>query len=107
MPISPSMSKSQNPPFEVAESRLTAALYNPFMWLGERLGMATRRRELLAEARGAVLAKVVQHIRERVSHAARRGQGAGEEATGPDFTAAQCEPVYRARDANCQPLHAA
>jgi SAM-dependent methyltransferase len=44
-----------NPPVEVAESRFTAALYDPFVWLGERLGMAARRRELLAEARGAVL----------------------------------------------------
>jgi SAM-dependent methyltransferase len=55
MPISPSASKYPNPPVEVAESRLTAALYNPFMWLGERLGMATRRHALLAEARGKVL----------------------------------------------------
>lgn len=44
-----------NPRVEVAESGFTAALYNPFLWLGERLGMAARRRELLAEARGAVL----------------------------------------------------
>lgn len=44
-----------NPPVEVAESRFTAALYEPFLWLGERLGMAARRRALLAEARGAVL----------------------------------------------------
>src|SRR6478735_533455 len=42
-------------PVEVAESRFTAALYDPFLWLSERLGMAARRRELLAEARGAVL----------------------------------------------------
>jgi SAM-dependent methyltransferase len=42
-------------PVEVAESRFTAALYNPFLWLSERLGMAARRRQLLAEARGAVL----------------------------------------------------
>lgn len=40
---------------DVAESRFTAALYDPFVWLGERLGMAARRRRLLAEARGAVL----------------------------------------------------
>jgi len=32
-----------------------AILYNPFVWFGERRGMAARRRELLAEARGAVL----------------------------------------------------
>ncbi|MGN6588100.1 MAG: class I SAM-dependent methyltransferase [Solirubrobacterales bacterium] len=44
-----------NPPVEVAESRFTAALYEPFLWLGEMLGMAARRRELLAESRGAVL----------------------------------------------------
>ncbi|MGN6216466.1 MAG: class I SAM-dependent methyltransferase [Solirubrobacterales bacterium] len=44
-----------NPPVEVAESRFTAALYEPFLWLGERLGMAARRRQLLAGARGAVL----------------------------------------------------
>lgn len=43
------------PSVDVAESRFTAALYEPFLWLGERLGMAARRRELLAEARGAVL----------------------------------------------------
>jgi len=44
-----------NPPVEVAESRFTAALYEPFLWLGERMGMAARRRELLAGARGSVL----------------------------------------------------
>jgi SAM-dependent methyltransferase len=44
-----------NPSVEVAESRFTAALYEPFLWLGERLGMAKRRRQLLAGARGAVL----------------------------------------------------
>jgi SAM-dependent methyltransferase len=61
VPISPRTSKSPhppvdtNPPVEVAGSRLTAALYDPFVWLGERMGMAARRGELLAEARGAVL----------------------------------------------------
>lgn len=50
-----STTAAPNPPVEVAESRFTAALYDPFVWLGERLGMAARRRELLAEARGAVL----------------------------------------------------
>jgi SAM-dependent methyltransferase len=40
---------------EVVDSRLGAFLYNPFLWFGERLGMAARRRELLAGARGAVL----------------------------------------------------
>lgn len=44
-----------NQPVEVAESRFSAALYEPFLWLGERMGMAARRRELLAEARGSVL----------------------------------------------------
>jgi SAM-dependent methyltransferase len=43
------------PAVEVAESRLGAALYDPFLWLGEKLGVAALRRELLAEARGAVL----------------------------------------------------
>ncbi len=37
------------------ESRLGAALYDPFLWFGEKLGMARLRRSLLAEARGAVL----------------------------------------------------
>lgn len=40
---------------EVPGSRFTAALYVPFLWVGEKLGMAKRRRNLLAEARGAVL----------------------------------------------------
>jgi SAM-dependent methyltransferase len=40
---------------EVIESRLSATLYDPFLWLGEKLGMAALRRELLAEARGTVL----------------------------------------------------
>jgi SAM-dependent methyltransferase len=44
-----------NPSIEVAGSRFTAAIYEPFLWLGERLGMAARRRELMAEAHGAVL----------------------------------------------------
>jgi SAM-dependent methyltransferase len=52
MPVAPS---APNPPVEIAESRFTTALYDPFLWLGERLGMAARRRALLAEARGAVL----------------------------------------------------
>jgi ubiquinone/menaquinone biosynthesis C-methylase UbiE len=46
---------SPSPPVEVAESRLVATLYDPLLWLGERLGMAALRRELLADARGAVL----------------------------------------------------
>ena len=35
--------------------RLSAATYDPFLWLGERRGMADRRRGLLAGARGRVL----------------------------------------------------
>jgi SAM-dependent methyltransferase len=50
-----STATAPSPPVEVAESRFTAALYEPFLWLGERLGMAARRRDLLAAARGAVL----------------------------------------------------
>jgi ubiquinone/menaquinone biosynthesis C-methylase UbiE len=52
--ISPSQT-FQTEAVEVGESRLVAALYNPFLWLGEKLGMAARRRALLAEAHGAVL----------------------------------------------------
>lgn len=44
-----------NQPVEVAGSRFTAALYVPFLWVGEKLGMAARRRNLLAEAHGTVL----------------------------------------------------
>ncbi len=44
-----------NPPIEVVESRLSAALYGPVLWAGERFGMAARRRDLLSQARGAVL----------------------------------------------------
>jgi ubiquinone/menaquinone biosynthesis C-methylase UbiE len=45
----------QTPPVEVIESRLGATLYDPFLSLGEKLGMARLRRELLTGARGAVL----------------------------------------------------
>jgi SAM-dependent methyltransferase len=55
MSTAPSASTVPSPPVEVAGSRFTAALYDPFVWLGERLGMAARRQELLAAARGAVL----------------------------------------------------
>ncbi|HVY96503.1 MAG TPA: class I SAM-dependent methyltransferase [Solirubrobacterales bacterium] len=55
MPLTAPTDKSPKPLVEVAESRLSAAIYNPFVWFGERLGMAARRRELLAGARGAVL----------------------------------------------------
>jgi ubiquinone/menaquinone biosynthesis C-methylase UbiE len=51
----PANKTAQSKPVEVVESRLGAALYNPFLWLGEKLGMAARRRELLADAHGAVL----------------------------------------------------
>lgn len=44
-----------HPPVEVVDSRIGAALYNPFLWAGEKRGMARLRRELLAAARGAVL----------------------------------------------------
>jgi SAM-dependent methyltransferase len=46
---------SPGQPVEVVESRLTATLYNPFLWFAEKLGMAARRQELLADASGAVL----------------------------------------------------
>jgi SAM-dependent methyltransferase len=55
MSTTPPNKTSPNQPVEVIESRLIAAVYNPFLWLGERLGMAARRRELLADAHGAVL----------------------------------------------------
>jgi SAM-dependent methyltransferase len=55
MPITPPNKTSPNQPIEVVESRLMAALYDPFLWLAERLGMAARRRKLLADAHGAVL----------------------------------------------------
>lgn len=48
-------SRKETPHVEVIESRMGAVLYNPFLWFGERLGMAARRRDLLAEARGSVL----------------------------------------------------
>jgi ubiquinone/menaquinone biosynthesis C-methylase UbiE len=35
--------------------RLTAALYDPFFWLAERAGLATRRRALVQRASGRVL----------------------------------------------------
>jgi SAM-dependent methyltransferase len=44
-----------HPPIEVVDSRMGAALYNPFLWAGEKRGMARLRRELLAGARGTVL----------------------------------------------------
>jgi SAM-dependent methyltransferase len=44
-----------HPPVEVVDSRIGAVLYDPFLWFGEKLGMARLRRELLAGARGEVL----------------------------------------------------
>jgi SAM-dependent methyltransferase len=44
-----------HPPVEVIDSRLGAALYDRFLWFGEKRGMARLRRDLLAGARGAVL----------------------------------------------------
>jgi SAM-dependent methyltransferase len=55
MPAATATKSPPNPPVDIAESRLTAAVYDTFVWLGERLGMAARRRELLAGAHGAVL----------------------------------------------------
>lgn len=40
---------------EISGSRFTAALYDPFLSLGERRGMRARRRRLLSAARGRVL----------------------------------------------------
>lgn len=48
-------SPASEPPVEVADSRFGAAIYEPFLWLGERFGMAERRARLLADARGRVL----------------------------------------------------
>jgi SAM-dependent methyltransferase len=39
----------------VAGSPVFAALYDPFLWLGERAGMGARRRELLTRVRGRTL----------------------------------------------------
>jgi SAM-dependent methyltransferase len=39
----------------VPDSAFGAAIYEPFLWLGERLGMRNRRGQLLAKARGRVL----------------------------------------------------
>jgi SAM-dependent methyltransferase len=36
-------------------SRVDAAIYDPFLWLGERLGMAGARRRVIAQASGATL----------------------------------------------------
>ncbi len=36
-------------------ARVFAAMYDPFLWIGERAGMRRHRRELLAQARGQTL----------------------------------------------------
>ncbi len=51
----PRLENSPYPPVEMVDSRVGAALYNPFLWFGEKRGMAALRRGLLADARGAVL----------------------------------------------------
>ena len=40
---------------EVKGSRFSALIYEPFLWLGERRGMADRRARVLSGARGRVL----------------------------------------------------
>jgi SAM-dependent methyltransferase len=45
----------ESPPVEVVEGRLTATLYDPLLWLGEKRGLAALRRTLLADASGSVL----------------------------------------------------
>ncbi len=39
----------------IPDSAYGATIYNPFLWLGEKLGMAERRRRLLSASRGRVL----------------------------------------------------
>jgi ubiquinone/menaquinone biosynthesis C-methylase UbiE len=46
---------SPDDPGEPVGSAFSAAIYNPFLWLGERRGMRSRRRRLLAGASGRVL----------------------------------------------------
>ena len=40
---------------EARGGRLSALIYDPFLWWGERAGMAERRRRLVSLARGSVL----------------------------------------------------
>lgn len=54
-PQIPHPETSQHRPVEAVDSRMGAALYNPFLWFGEKRGMARLRRDLLSHARGAVL----------------------------------------------------
>lgn len=49
------MPTTATPNPEVVDSRFSAAIYEPLLWLGERRGMAERRRRLLAGADGRVL----------------------------------------------------
>lgn len=44
-----------NTPHATPLDRISARIYNPFLWLGERRGMRAGRRELLANARGLTL----------------------------------------------------
>jgi ubiquinone/menaquinone biosynthesis C-methylase UbiE len=43
----------ETPPLD--HGRFAAAIYDPFLWLGERRGMRAQRRDLLAQATGRVL----------------------------------------------------
>lgn len=54
MPIENTQATPQRRDARLAE-RFGAAIYDPFLWLAERRGMARRRAALLAQARGAVL----------------------------------------------------
>src|SRR5258706_15305908 len=47
-------SSPPNPPVEIVETRLVATVYNPFVWLRERLGMAAPPPAPLAQAPGPV-----------------------------------------------------
>src|SRR4051794_10839967 len=53
------MSTETLQPPSVADShawaRVFAAIYDPFLWIGERAGMRRRRGDLLAQARGETL----------------------------------------------------
>jgi ubiquinone/menaquinone biosynthesis C-methylase UbiE len=40
---------------QIPDSAFSARIYEPFLWLGERLGMRQRRRDLLSAATGRVL----------------------------------------------------
>jgi len=56
MPLSAARTNDEAPTrVEVVGNPFTAAIYDPFLWLGERLGMQSRRRRLLGAAHGRVL----------------------------------------------------